>query len=371
MPGAERGERTVNRMERMVALHRVLDSRRHPASMDELMTELECSRSTLFRTIRHLRDHLSAPIENAPGRGYFYDRGAGRFELPGLWFRSDELEALLVMDELLSRVQPGLLKDLIAPLRSRFQAILDQGSRGSPPFPAHRFRILRAHGRDVGVSVFETAATAVVERRRLAFTYEARSTAETARRATSPQRLVYYRDQWYLDCWDEDRQSLRTFALDRMTSTEVLDQPARDVSTEELSETFGAGYGLFSGPVRGRARLRFVAERAPVGRGRALAWTAGDATSAGRAPRVDRAVLGSRRAVGRDPPVRSGRGGGGTAGVRGVGAGAAGVGGGAVRQVGVEQTGVAERSGQPACHVRAMRTGANDVPGSSAAGVRF
>ena len=246
----------------MVALHRVLDSRRHPASADELMAELECSRSTLFRTIGMLRDHLGAPIVNAPGQGWSYDRDAGRFELPGLWFRPDELEALLVMDELLSRVQPGLLKDLIAPLRSRFQAILDQGSRGRARFPAHRFRILRAHGRDVEARVFETAATAVVERRQLAFTYEARSTGDTARRAASPQRLVYYRDQWYLDCWDEDRQSLRTFALDRVTSTEVLDKPARDVSTEELSETFGPGYGLFSGPVRGRARLRFVAERA-------------------------------------------------------------------------------------------------------------
>ncbi len=246
----------------MVALHRVLDSRRHPAPVDELMAELECSRSTLFRTIGMLRDHLGAPIVNAPGQGWSYDRGADRFELPGLWFRRDELEALLVMDELLSRVQPGLLEDLIAPVRSRFRAILDQGSRAGARFPAHRFRILRAHGRDVEARVFETAATAVVERRRLAFTYEARSTAETARRTTAPQRLVYYRDQWYLDCWDEDRQSLRTFALDRMTSTEVLDQPARDVSTEELSETFGAGYGLFSGPVRGRARLRFVAERA-------------------------------------------------------------------------------------------------------------
>ena len=184
----------MNRLERMVALHRVLASRRHPASAGDLMAELECSRSTLFRTIGMLRDHLGAPIVNAPGRGYVYDRGAGAFELPGLWFRRDELEALLVMDELLSRVQPGLLEELIAPLRSRFRAILDRGSRRGERFPAHRFRILRAHGRDVAARSFETVATALVERRRLTFTYEARSTGETTRRTTSPQRLVHYRD---------------------------------------------------------------------------------------------------------------------------------------------------------------------------------
>ncbi len=246
----------------MVALHRVLDSRRHPASAGDLMAELECSRSTLFRTIRMLRDHLGAPLANAPGRGWFYDREAGGFELPGLWFRRDELEALLVMDELLSRVQPGLLEDIIAPLRSRFRAILDRGSRRGERFPAHRFRILPAHGRDLVARGFETIATAVVERRRLAFTYEARSTGETTERTTSPQRLVHYRDHWYLDCWDEDRRSLRTFAVDRMAAPEVLDATAREVPEKDMIDTFGAGYGLFSGPVRSYARLRFRRERA-------------------------------------------------------------------------------------------------------------
>lgn len=246
----------------MVALHRVLDSRRHPASAGDLMAELECSRSTLFRTIGMLRDHLGAPIANAPGRGWFYDREAGGFELPGLWFRRDELEALLVMDELLSRVQPGLLEDIIAPLRSRFRAILDRGSRRGERFPAHRFRILPAHGRDLVARGFETIATAVVERRRLAFTYEARSTGETTERTTSPQRLVHYRDHWYLDCWDEDRRSLRTFAVDRMAAPEVLDATAREVPEKDMIDTFGAGYGLFSGPVRSYARLRFRRERA-------------------------------------------------------------------------------------------------------------
>ena len=246
----------------MVALHRVLHARRHPASANELMAELECSRSTLFRTIGMLRDHLGAPIANAPGLGYYYDRDAGRFELPGLWFRKDELEELLVMDELLSRVQPGLFEDLIAPLRSRFQAILNRGRRRGGRFPAHRFRILRAHGREIASRAFETAATAVVERRQIAFTYEVRSTGETARRRTSPQRLVHYRDQWYLDCWDEDRESLRTFALDRITSAEVLDSPGRDVPEADLIAAFASGYGIFSGPARRRARLRFTPERA-------------------------------------------------------------------------------------------------------------
>ncbi len=109
-------------MDRAFALHRILNSRRYPVPTAELMTELECSRSTLQRAICHLRDSLGAPVLNAPGRGYFYDRNAGKFELPGLWFRADELEALLVMDHLLESVQPGVLQAQIGPRRSRRSA---------------------------------------------------------------------------------------------------------------------------------------------------------------------------------------------------------------------------------------------------------
>lgn len=99
----------MDHLERMYALHQTLRVRRHPAPTSELMDLLECSRSTLHRTIGHMRDYLGAPILNTPGRGYFYDKAAGKFELPGLWFRRGELEALLVMDHLLEGVQPGIL----------------------------------------------------------------------------------------------------------------------------------------------------------------------------------------------------------------------------------------------------------------------
>ena len=136
----------MDNFERVYALHKLLDSRHHPVSTAELMRELECSRSTLHRTISNMRDYLHAPILNAHGRGYFYDKtAAGSFELPGLWFRQDELEALLVMDHLLKRVQPGILQTYIAPVQEKLQQILDAGVTRPRRFPADRVRILRTH----------------------------------------------------------------------------------------------------------------------------------------------------------------------------------------------------------------------------------
>ena len=171
-----------------------------------------------------MRDFLGAPILNVPGRGYFYDPTAGRFELPGLWFRRNELEALLVMEHLLACVQPGLLSLYINPLRDKLNAILNAGVTGHQPFPSHRIRILRAHARTVQQTQFVPVATAVVEQRQFAFTYAGRAVGTTAHRTVSPQRLVYCRDQWYLDGWDEGKHALRTFAIDRMGEAGIPDR---------------------------------------------------------------------------------------------------------------------------------------------------
>ena len=111
-------------IERIYALHDLLRTKSRAVPTDELMASLQCSRSTLHRTIKHLKA-MGAPIINSAGAGYFYDRSQAAFELPGLWFTSEELEALLTMDRLLAGIQPGLLQGRIEPLRRRLRTLLD------------------------------------------------------------------------------------------------------------------------------------------------------------------------------------------------------------------------------------------------------
>ncbi len=252
-------------MERAFALHRIFNGRRYPVPTAALMTELECSRSTLHRAICHLRDSLGAPVSNEPGRGYFYDRKAGKFELPGLWFRADELEALLVMDQLIENVQPGVLHGQIDPLRDKIKELLDHGVRGCESFPTHRIRILRSHARQVAPAKFVPVASAVVERRRLAFAYAGRVRGETTRRTASPQRLVYCWDQWYLEVWDEGRDGLRTFSIDRMADIEVLACGARERKLVRMNWMLCSRLATDCSRVRRSARRVCVSRRS--GRG--------------------------------------------------------------------------------------------------------
>ena len=78
----------------------------------------------------------------------------------------------------------------------------------------------------------------------------------------SPQRLVHYRDNWYLDAWCQMRNALRTFAVDRVRHAAQTDEPAREIADAELDAYLASAYGIFSGKADKTAVLRFSAERA-------------------------------------------------------------------------------------------------------------
>ncbi len=250
----------MDRLARIYRLHQALAARRYPVSRATLQTELECSRATLTRIIAEMRDLLGAPIEfDAAHGGYRYSHDA--FELPGLWFTPSELHALAAAQRLLDDAQPGLLEREFAPLKRRIDKLLS-GQGGVQRELARRVRVLRAAARQPDARVFQALADATAWRRRVDVRYLGRERdAETAR-VVSPQRLVHYRDNWYLDAWCHLREALRSFAVDRVRQVRVLDQPALERADAELDAHFKQSYGIFSGPPRHTAVLRFTAARA-------------------------------------------------------------------------------------------------------------
>ena len=144
-----------------------------------------------------------APLVGDGEAGFSYDKAeAERFELPGLWLNSEELHALLAAQQLLSKSSGGMLSSALAPLQQRVEKLLDAHS-GGKTWPVERVRVIPHRLRQMDEHAFRIVASSVLERRKLAFDYRARSTDEKTRRNVSPQRLTHYRDNWYLDAWDE------------------------------------------------------------------------------------------------------------------------------------------------------------------------
>jgi len=248
----------MDKFDRIYELHRSLAARRHPVSLQTLADELQCSEPTVKRVIRHLRERLGAPIVYDRDRGgYCYDRQQTQlYELPGLWFSADELYALLTTYRLLGSIQDGLLDEFIAPLRERLEALLRDERAGHEEIE-RRVRILPLASRHTDLGHFRQVANALVERHQLRILYHGRARDKTTERAVSPQRLVYYRDNWYLDAFCHLRQGLRSFSVDRIHPVESLPEPAVDLDDDVLDAHYAAAYGIFAGPADHVARLMF------------------------------------------------------------------------------------------------------------------
>ncbi len=250
----------MDRMQRIFKLHQILAARRYPVPRAQLEAALECSRASLTRILAEMRDYFDAPIEfDQAAGGYKYSRDA--FELPGLWFTPSELLALSAAQKLLAEAQPGLLDHQLAPLKARIDKLLGQEHLGGGEL-AHRLKILRMAARQPDTRIFQTVAGATAQRQRLKIEYHGRERNAISQREISPQRLIHYRDNWYLDAWCHQRDGLRNFALDRIRVVKTLAQPASDIPDTDLDAHYTATYGIFGGPAKHRATLRFTPERA-------------------------------------------------------------------------------------------------------------
>jgi len=224
---------------------------------------MTCSESTVRRTRDALRDRFGAPIEYDQKRnGYYYNLKQGQtWELPGLWFNAQELYALLVSHSLLDQLQPGILSDHIQPLKQRIEEILQQKHAGSPDL-SKRIRIFQQAARPTNLDHFRHIASATLQRRQIRLLYHGRERDQTTERTVSPQRLTYYRSNWYLDAFCHLREELRTFSLDRLNPAETLQIVAKDISDKTLDAHFSQAYGIFAGEPTHTAQLRFTPEAA-------------------------------------------------------------------------------------------------------------
>jgi len=253
----------MDKFDRIYKFHAILATRRTGIDMEDLEARLECTRSTLFRLARDMQTLLHAPIKYDSARGgWVYDRegDVDAYQLPGLWLSASELQALIVIRNLLDRLGGGLLSETIAPLARRIDELI-RHRRLNLGEAATRIRFPALASREPG-DAFHIVGSATLQRKMLWFQYRSRGDDRVTDRTVSPQRLTHYRESWYLDGWDEEKKSLRTFAVDRVSHARVLERKARDVPEAELDEHLAGGYGIFGGKPDKLAILKFSAERA-------------------------------------------------------------------------------------------------------------
>ncbi len=253
--------------ERLYRIEALIRARGH-ISFQALLDELEVSRATLKRDLEYLRSRMGAPIEyDRDLNGYRFGadvQAGGRHELPGLWFNESELYSLLTAQQLLAGLDTdGLLARHLQPLLDRIRDLLARGEGAEAAAQlTQRIKVVSAWRRPVPSRFFERVSTALLQRRRLHLRYLTRGRGEVSERDVSPQRLVHYRNTWYLDAWCHRADALRRFALDAIQEARLLDAAAKALALKRVEREMDAGYGIYAGGQQQWAVLRFNAQAA-------------------------------------------------------------------------------------------------------------
>jgi len=249
----------MNRAERFYKIDRLLTQHRY-VPVSRFLDELEISPATFKRDIEFMRSRLHAPIVwDREHNGYCFTtpgKDAPRYELPGLWFNATEIHALLAMEQLLAGIDPGILSHRLGPLKARLRELLG-GADHSAEEVRRRIKVVPMARRAMPAGPFEIAASALLNRKRLFMRYRSRTRNEETEREVSPQRLVHYRENWYVDAWCHMRKGLRSFSMDCVRDAEIRETSAIDVDEAELDAVLGSGYGIFAGREVTWAKLRF------------------------------------------------------------------------------------------------------------------
>jgi predicted DNA-binding transcriptional regulator YafY len=248
----------MNKWEKIVEIDRLLSQSRYCIPLTRMLDTLDCSKATFHRLQAFMQQSLGAPIiYDKQYKGYHYDPQAPRFELPGLWLTKPEIEALLSFEQAVQSLQSGLFAELFAPFRNKIESLLTT-QKISPALFNDRIKFISIASRPCEPAIFRSIAAAVLHKKNLTIEHHPLTHQSPVRRIVSPQALVRYKDNWYLDAFCHLRQELRTFAMDRITLAENARGKFVKVTKARLEAFYGKSYGIFTGPAVNVATIRFT-----------------------------------------------------------------------------------------------------------------
>lgn len=254
----------MSKTARIYKIETLIRNRGH-VSFQALLDALEVSPATLKRDLDYLKDQLGAPIVYSRfhnGYGFGEEYRGHKHELPGLWFDERELYSLLMAHRLLTELDSdGAISRHLQPLLERIHLMLGT-SEAEAKALLKRIKIISPAKRPVPTRFFEMVGEALLKRTRLHLRYLTRGRGTVGERDVSPQRLVHYRNTWYLDAWCHSRVKLLRFAMDAIEDANPLALRAKEIPLAQVHSEMDGGYGIYAGAKHQWATLVVQAQAA-------------------------------------------------------------------------------------------------------------
>lgn len=244
MTGVMAGERvkhTRRPFERMHRIHEAIRSGRLP-NCSSLARELEVTPKTVMRDISFMRDSFKLPLEyDGAAHGYRYTGEVSDF--PEFEVGAEELAALFLARTAMDSIRGTALADKLRGVFGSITRSIQERVRldWADLDEAFTRKVPEVRGRDV--KLFGQLADAVVRQVDVDFHYRKLGADRATGRRVQPLHLGEVDGGWYLIGRDLDRESLRTFALARITRLRVggqrFERPPGFDGREHLRRSFG------------------------------------------------------------------------------------------------------------------------------------
>jgi predicted DNA-binding transcriptional regulator YafY len=251
----------MNNRDSAVALVKLLTDYPDGLSKNVITRKLHISSvSSFYRVLRNAR--LLGTVRIETGNGLYKIINADMIDDPveTILPTDDELIALLTMQRIVAAMTSPFLNDAFRPLGKKCDAILKLKVR-DPHQWADRIKILDIHYRCITEGTFGALVNALARKYAVRFLYT-NAEGSTKERTVSPQHLVRYRDNWYLDAFCHEKQALRTFSLDLIENIKHVNEPWYGQNEDTCREILATSYGIFSGTPKAAARIRLCGKAA-------------------------------------------------------------------------------------------------------------
>lgn len=241
-------------------LYQLLQGRRSAISQDAICYELQISVATFKRALHILREEMGVTVYPPIQGGYRIDtRDKNLIQINRQWFSPQELTALVQGYQLFELIAKNTyLNHLIEPVLNRITDTLDMNLSHEVAF----LEIISPHERTNNGKHLPVLIEALQNKQQLQITYDARSSGNSTR-DISPQKIIRYRENWYLLGYCHSRNALRTFATERIQHIALSTHSAYQVPPTELKVFINTVYGIFGGPKKHTAKITFMPNITP------------------------------------------------------------------------------------------------------------
>ena len=221
----------MNRIDRLFGILLLLQTKKY-ISADKIADQFQISTRTVYRDIKALLEQ-GVPISFEQPKGYYIVQG---YFLPPVSFSSDEANALLIMERMVSRFADKSIFTNYTSALNKVKAVLKHAQREKLELLNESIKFQLNH--ELLNEEFDHLAdlqNAISGKYIIEIDYQNQN-KESSKREVEAIGLVFYAYNWHLIAWCHLRNEYRDFRVSRIVKVRNLEIPYRKTVHMALNE---------------------------------------------------------------------------------------------------------------------------------------